>query len=79
MRRVRFLEGCYLFDLDKSVNFNDELDIPIKRAEELQKRGIVDILKEKVKKKEKAKEEPKKQTKKKTKKKESKKSTKKGE
>lgn len=45
MARVRFLQGAYLFSLDKVMNYNDELEINDEKIiNTLAKKGIVDVL-----------------------------------
>jgi|HigsolmetaGSP12D_1036236.scaffolds.fasta_scaffold02167_9 hypothetical protein len=45
MARVRFLQGAYLFSLDKVMNYNDELEINDEKIiNTLAEKGIVDVL-----------------------------------
>lgn len=44
MKKVRFLETCYLFSTGKFYNLNDEEDLTEKEAKRLHKDGVIDIL-----------------------------------
>lgn len=47
MKKVRFLEGCYMFSTRKSYDPNTITHIESEQAIKLSKRGVVDILEDK--------------------------------